>query len=59
MEISGVSTQAAPALAAQNKDPAAEMQKMELQLAAQQTNELIQSVPDPDSSLGQNIDVTV
>jgi hypothetical protein len=57
MEISGVSTPAAAPLAAQNKDPAVEMQKAVRELAEKQTNELISSIPDPDSSLGQNIDV--
>lgn len=57
MEISGVSTPAAAPLAAQNKDPAVEMHKVVRELAEQQTAELLASVPDPDSSLGQNIDV--
>jgi hypothetical protein len=59
MEISGVATPAAAPLAEQNKDPAVEMQKAVRELAEQQTTELLSSVPDPDSALGQNIDVKV
>ena len=52
MDVSGTS-----AAAATSSTVAIEVQKKSQDIAEQTASDLIASVPDPDSSVGQNIDV--
>lgn len=61
MEVSGVSlTSPNAASSAPAGDPVAaavSVQKKALEIQEQSANALIESIPDPDSSVGQNVDV--
>jgi hypothetical protein len=62
MEISGVSFETAQSLTATHRaheTAAAKLHNKALEIQEQTANQLIQSVPDPDSNVGQNVDVTV
>jgi len=53
MDVSGVAVPSVPA----NTTVAIEVQKKTQDVQAETATTLINSVPDPDSSVGQNIDV--
>jgi hypothetical protein len=57
MDISGVSTPASAPNAPQSRDVATEVQKKALEISEQTASDLIAAIPDPNSPLGQNIDV--
>lgn len=62
MEIAGVShaaTQAASAASGTQDAVENKMLRKALDIQEQSAAQLIQSVPDPDSSVGHNVDVTV
>jgi hypothetical protein len=58
MEISGVSIAASQAAASNTPDAVSnQMLKKSLDIQQQNAAQLIESVPDPDSKLGHNVDV--
>lgn len=59
MDVSGVSASNVQQAQGANNPVAIEVQKQSEKLDQQVTAQLIDSVPDSDSSLGQNVDVTV
>ena len=62
MEISGVSIAASQTASAASNTPDAvgnQMLKKALDIQQQNAAQLIESVPDPDSKLGHNVDVKV
>ncbi|WP_455204073.1 YjfB family protein [Kaarinaea lacus] len=62
MEITGISTAAvqSAATASSNQDVVAtKMLKKTLDIQEQTASQLIESIPDPDSNLGQNINIKV
>ena len=62
MEIAGVSTAAAQSLssASNTPDPVGnQMLRKTLDMQEQTAAQLIESVPDPDSNVGQNVDIKV
>jgi hypothetical protein len=62
MEIAGVSTAAAQAVssASNTPDPVGnQMLRKSLDIQEQTAVQLIESVPDPDSNVGHNVDIKV
>ena len=61
MDVSGISSTAATATSKQatGTSVATEVFKKSLDLEQQKANDLIASLPDPNSSLGQNINIKV
>jgi hypothetical protein len=62
MEIAGVSTAAAQVASSTSNTPdpvGDQMLRKSLDLQEQTAAELIESIPDPDSNVGQNVDIKV
>jgi hypothetical protein len=62
MDIAGVSTGIAQAVSSTSNTPdpvGNKMLRKALDIQEQTASQLIESVPDPDSNVGQNIDITV
>jgi hypothetical protein len=62
MEIAGVSTAAAQAVSSTNNIPDPvnnQLLKKSLDIQEQTAVQLIESIPDPDSNVGQNVDIKV
>ena len=61
MDVSGVSASAYanPAQAQETTTVANEVHKKALEVEEQTATALIEAIPDPDSSVGQNIDIKV
>lgn len=59
MDISSVSTSQISQSGASQEQLVNKVHKEVMEIAEQSVNELIQSVPDPTSQVGQNVDVKV
>lgn len=62
MEIAGVSTPAAQTASSASNSPdtvSNQVQRKTQEVQEQNAERLIESVPDPDSNVGHNIDITV
>jgi hypothetical protein len=62
MEIAGVSTAAAQVASSTSNTPdpvGNQIQRKTLDMQEQTAEQLIESVPDPDSNIGQNVDIKV